>query len=100
MQENFFDDSELEAMPVQVLNDGKMDILSVKEASQYIRCSVAKIYDQAKRGVIPFVRNEGRILFRKIDLFNWLGTLQAGAVYNQKVGKYESPKLKMLEGAK
>jgi excisionase family DNA binding protein len=67
-----------------------MDILDVKEAAQYLKCSTSKIYGQVKRGIIPFVRNEGNIIFRKLDLFRWLGTMRKGFLFGDENGLQEA----------
>lgn len=66
-----------------------LDVMNATETADYLRCSLGKVYDMAKRGVIPFVKMEGRILFRKLDIFNWLGTMQGGAIFNPTTGKFD-----------
>jgi len=54
-----------------------LEILNVDEAAQYLRCSKSNLYHRVKAGTIPHVKMGGRILFKKDDLYSWLGS--AGA---------------------
>ena len=53
----------------------EMDVLSVDEAAAYLKFSRAYLYRLAKEKKIPHINNGRHILFRKIDLFNWLGSM-------------------------
>ena len=52
-----------------------MDLLSAEEAAAYLRFSKAYLYRLARRNAIPHISLGRHILFRKIDLFDWLGTM-------------------------
>ena len=53
----------------------EMDVLSVDEAADYLKFSRAYLYRLAKEKKIPHINYGRHILFRKIDLFNWLGSM-------------------------
>ena len=53
----------------------EMDVLSVDEAVAYLKFSRAYLYRLAKEKKIPHINYGRHILFRKIDLFNWLGSM-------------------------
>lgn len=53
------------------------DVLNVREAARYVRCSPSKIYDMVKRNAIPFSRIEGRIVFVKSEVLDWVKSLSA-----------------------
>ncbi len=55
-----------------------MDLLSVEEAAAYLKFSKAYVYRLARRNAIPHISLGRHILFRKIDLFEWLGTMVSG----------------------
>ena len=52
-----------------------MDILSVDEAAEYLKFSKPYLYKLAKENKIPHIDYGRHILFRRIDLFNWLGSM-------------------------
>ena len=52
-----------------------MDLLSVEEAAAYLKFSTAFLYKLCKENKIPHVNYARHILFRKSDLYNWLGSM-------------------------
>ena len=50
-----------------------MDLLSVKEAADYLKFSIPFLYRLAREKKIPHVNFGRHIIFRKTDLYNWLG---------------------------
>jgi excisionase family DNA binding protein len=52
-----------------------MDVLTVEEAATYLKFSTTYIYRLAKEKKIPHICYGRHILFRKSDLFAWLGTM-------------------------
>ena len=52
-----------------------MELLSVEEAAAYLKFSTNYIYILARQNKIPHVSFGRHILFRKTDLYNWLGTM-------------------------
>ena len=52
--------------------DKNLDLLSVEEAAAYLKFSTAFLYKENK---IPHVNYARHILFRKSDLYNWLGSM-------------------------
>lgn len=52
-----------------------MDILSVDEAAEYLKFSKHYLYKLAKENKIPHIDYGRHILFRRIDLVNWLGSM-------------------------
>lgn len=53
----------------------EMDVLSVDEAAVYLKFSRAYLYRLAKEKKIPHINYGRHILFRRVDLFNWLGSM-------------------------
>jgi len=51
-----------------------MDVLNVEEAAVYLKFSRTYLYRLAKENKIPHIAFGRHVLFRKIDLFNWLGS--------------------------
>ena len=52
-----------------------MDLLSVEEAAAYLKFSTTFLYRLAREKKIPHVSYGRHIIFRKTDLYNWLGTM-------------------------
>lgn len=50
-----------------------MDVMNVEEAAAYLRFSTTYLYRLTKERKIPHVNYGRHILFRKTDLYNWLG---------------------------
>ncbi len=55
--------------------DKNLDLLSVEEAAAYLKFSTAFLYKLCKENKIPHVNYARHILFRKSDLYNWLGSM-------------------------
>lgn len=51
-----------------------MDVMNVEEAAVYLKFSRAYLYRLAKENRIPHIAFGRHVFFRKIDLFNWLGS--------------------------
>lgn len=62
----------------EVKNDN-MELLSVEEAAAYLKFSTAYLYRLAKEKKIPHINYGRHIIFRKKDLYEWLGTMVVGA---------------------
>ncbi len=56
-----------------------LDLLSAEEAAIYLGFSVDYIYRLARANRIPHVNFGRRFIFRKTDLYNWVGTMVQGA---------------------
>ena len=56
-----------------------MDLLSVEEAAVYLKFSTTYLYKLAKEKKIPHVNYGRHIIFRKKDLYDWLGAMVVGA---------------------
>ena len=56
-----------------------MELLSVEEAAAYLKFSTAYLYRLAKEKKIPHINYGRHIIFRKKDLYDWLGTMVVGA---------------------
>ena len=56
-----------------------MELLSVEEAAAYLKFSTAYLYRLAKENKIPHINYGRHIIFRKKDLYDWLGTMVVGA---------------------
>ena len=53
----------------------EMDVLNVEEAAAYLKFSRTYLYRLAKEKKIPHINYGRHILFRKADLFSWLGSM-------------------------
>ena len=51
------------------------DIMNVSEAAKYLRVSESIIRRLVKQARIPYFKIEGRYLFYKLKLVEWIGTL-------------------------
>ena len=56
-----------------------LELLSVKEAAAYLKFSTTYLYKLARDNKIPHINFGRHIIFRKNDLFGWLGTMVKGA---------------------
>lgn len=56
-----------------------LDLLSVEEAAAYLKFSTTYLYRLAKEKKIPHVNYGRHIIFRKKDLYDWLGAMVVGA---------------------
>lgn len=57
-----------------------LDLMNVKEASVYLKFSTAYLYRLAREKKIPHINYGRHLLFRKADLFDWLGSMVDGGV--------------------
>ncbi len=57
------------------MTDENMELLTVDEAAAYLKFSVNYIYKLAKENKIPHANYGRHLIFRKIDLFNWVGSM-------------------------
>ena len=55
-----------------------MELLSVEEAAAYLKFSTTYLYRLAKEKKIPHVNYGRHIIFRKKDLYDWLGAMVVG----------------------
>ena len=60
------------------IDDG-MEILNVTQAAAYLNFSKAYLYRLAKEKQIPHINFGRHIIFRKKDLYDWLGSMVQGA---------------------
>lgn len=51
------------------------DILSVELAAEFLNISKAMLYRLAKQNKVPHANLGRRILFRKSDLLDWIGSM-------------------------
>lgn len=56
-------------------DERNMELLSVEEAAAYLKFSTTYLYRLCREKKIPHVNYGRHILFRKDDLFNWLGSM-------------------------
>jgi len=56
-------------------DEKNLDLLSVEEAAAYLKFSTAFLYKLCKENKIPHVNYGRHIIFRKTDLYNWLGSM-------------------------
>ena len=52
-----------------------MELLSVEEAAAYLKFSTTFLYRLAREKKIPHVSYGRHIIFRKADLYDWLGNM-------------------------
>ncbi len=64
---------------MEEVKNENMDLLSVEEAAAYLRFSTTYLYRLAKARKIPHINYGRHIIFRKRDLYEWLGTMVIGA---------------------
>ena len=56
-------------------DEKNLELLSVEEAAAYLKFSTAFLYKLCKENKIPHVNYGRHIIFRKTDLYNWLGSM-------------------------
>lgn len=56
-----------------------MTLMTVEEASAYLHFSRAYIYRLARANILPHVNYGRHLLFRKVDLFEWVGSMVTGS---------------------
>jgi len=52
------------------------DLMTVKEAAEYLRISVASVGVLRKKGKLPFVKLGQRVMFRKDSLAQYVANLE------------------------
>ncbi len=57
----------------------ELELLSVKEAAAQLKFSNTYVYKLARENRIPHINFGRHIIFRKHDLFGWIGTIVKGA---------------------
>ena len=60
-------------------DDDGMVLLNVEEAAAYLNFSKTYLYRLAKAKLIPHINYGRHIIFRKKDLYDWLGSMVQGA---------------------
>ena len=56
-----------------------LEIWNVEEAAAYLKFSTTYLYRLAKENKIPHVNYGRHVIFRKKDLYDWLGSMVVGA---------------------
>ena len=56
----------------------EMVLMTVEEAACYLHFSKAYVYRLAKANLIPHVNYGRHVIFRKEDLYNWIGSMVSG----------------------
>ena len=56
-----------------------MELLTVEEAAVYLNFSKTYLYRLARANMIPHVNYGRHIIFRKEDLYNWIGSMVTGS---------------------
>ena len=62
-------------MPTRVNNGFQGDLpelLTAKELEKLFKIDVKTIYSYVRRGLIPYVRIQSNVRFRKEEIFDWL----------------------------
>lgn len=57
----------------------EMVLMTVEEAACYLHFSKAYVYRLAKANLIPHVNYGRHVIFRKEDLYNWIGSMVTGS---------------------
>ncbi len=57
-----------------------MELLNIDEAASYLKFSKTFLYRLTKEKRIPHVNFGRHLLFRKQDLYNWLGSMVTGNI--------------------
>lgn len=52
--------------------------MTVKEAADYLRCGTSRLYKLTAADAIPHFKEEGRLLFNREDLDEWLEGFRRG----------------------
>ncbi|HEY3123358.1 MAG TPA: helix-turn-helix domain-containing protein [Thermoanaerobaculia bacterium] len=52
--------------------------MNVKEAADYLRCGTSRLYKLTAADAIPHFKEEGRLLFNREDLDEWLEGFRRG----------------------
>ena len=52
-----------------------MELLSLAEAAEYLKFSKTYLYRLCREKKVPHVNYGRHLLFRKSDLYNWLGSM-------------------------
>ena len=65
----------LESGVKEMAEEKNLDLLSFKQACEYLGFSRTFMYKLCKEKKIPHVNYGRRLIFRKSDLFDWLGSL-------------------------
>lgn len=78
------------------MENNSKQILSFKEAIEFMSVSKSFLYKMTSEGRITFFKpNNGKIYFRKVDLENWMmqneqkSVEQLSELYNRKISKNE-----------
>ena len=61
-------------------NEDSQLVMSVVEASKFLRYSVSQLYKDVEERRIPFIQKGRRVLFLKKDLIEWLETMRKPAI--------------------
>lgn len=58
--------------------NGSSPWLTASEAAEYLRWPVKRIYNLSAAGAIPHRKQEGRVLFHRVELDTWLNRYSEG----------------------
>jgi len=56
-----------------------MEVLTAEEAADYLHFSKTYIYRLARANMIPHISYGRHVLFRKEDLYEWMGSMVIGS---------------------
>ena len=56
-----------------------MELMTVEEAAVYLHFSKTYLYRLARANMIPHVSYGRHVIFRKEDLYNWIGSMVTGS---------------------
>jgi len=62
-----------------------MKLMTIREASEFLRISRSTIYKMVMSKSIPFIKVQGRLLFEQEELQNWLGQTKCSSILQLNV---------------
>lgn len=62
-----------------------MQLMTIREAAEFLRISRSTIYKMVMSKSIPFIKLPGRLLFDQQELQNWLGQTKPPPLAKSKV---------------
>lgn len=54
--------------------------LNVEEAARFLKCKKVSVYQDCKRGTIPFIKRSRYYFFKREDLITWMDGMRCGII--------------------
>lgn len=79
---------DIKHQPLKV--DADPDLMTVKEAAEFLNLTVPTIYSKVSRGELPFMKRSKRLYFSKNELLNYLkaGRVQTNKEIQEQAGTF------------